>query len=210
MDSSPFFTVVMPSFLGHYPTAAKLRDEKIHRAIHSVISQSFTNWQLIVISDGCDKTFDIVKENYFSDIRIDCYKIRKEPLWSGTPRNFGIALAKGEYICYLDIDDYFGQDHLSIIKNGIDNAKQKDWVWFDDYEGSKHGKFTHKKRDIHKRSNHGTCNICHKKDLAQWSSRATYLHDFEFVQSLKKKSLEFEKIDTPQYYICHVPNKFDI
>lgn len=210
MKNNPFFTVVMPSFLGDYPTAAKNRDQKIHRAIKSVIDQKFTDWQLIIVCDGCDKTFEIVKEKYFEEYRIDCYKIQKEPLWSGTPRNVGIAMAKGEYICYLDIDDFFGPDHLQIIHDGIQNAAQKDWVWFDDYEGTRHGEFKRVKRDIYRRANHGTSNICHLKDLAQWSARGTYLHDFEFIMNLKKKSLNFSKIDLPQYYICHVPNRVDI
>jgi len=210
MKNTPFFTVVMPSYLGHYPTAAKDRDQKIHRAIQSVIDQTFQDWQLIIICDGCDKTFEIIKENYFNEPRIDCYKIKKEPLWSGTPRNVGISLAKGEYICYLDIDDFFGPNHLQIIHSGIHGSEKKDWVWFDDYEGTRFGEFKRIKRDIHRKANHGTSNICHLKDLAQWSAKGTYLHDFEFVMNLKKKSLKFNKIEIPQYYICHVPNRVDI
>lgn len=101
------FSVIIPSFLGEYRTAAKDRDRKIVRAINSVLTQSFEDFEVVVIADGCEKTIEIMKQ--ISDPRIANYSIPKSKLWSGEPRNKGIEEAKGEYIVYLDIDDWFGK-----------------------------------------------------------------------------------------------------
>lgn len=210
--NAPLFTIVMPSFLGHYPTAAKNRDQKIHRAVSSVITQSFKDWELLIISDGCDTTFSMIEARYSDQEKINCIQIPKQPLFSGTPRNVGISKAKGRYIVYLDIDDYFGKDHLSIIEKGLRSNNYPDWVWFDDYEGRKGTppQFVKMERNIHKRGSHGTCNLCHKKDVTYWNEKGTYLHDFEFALNLKRSSQDVIKIDCPQYYICHIPNRIDI
>ena len=46
------FTVVIPSYLGAYRTAANDRDMKIQRAVDSVLSQTFQDFEIIVIADG--------------------------------------------------------------------------------------------------------------------------------------------------------------
>ena len=55
-------SIIMPSYLGAYKKAAKDRDRKIVRAINSVVKQTYKDWELIVIADGCNKTVDIVQK----------------------------------------------------------------------------------------------------------------------------------------------------
>ena len=117
----------MPSFLGLYRGAATNRPTKLIRAIKSVLKQSMPDFELVIVADGCQETVDIVKQN-FTDKRISLYQIRKQPTWSGRVRNAGINKAKSDWICYLDIDDMFGTNHLQIL---TDNLKG-DWVWFND------------------------------------------------------------------------------
>ena len=111
-------SIVMASYLGAYKNAASNRPEKLKRAIASVLRQSYQDWELIVVSDGCDETSKIVAG--VQDDRISCYQIPKQKMWSGVPRNIGIEKAKGEYIVYLDNDDIFGPSHLKNIAAGID------------------------------------------------------------------------------------------
>lgn len=80
----------------------------VKRAIDSVITQSYKNWELIIIDDySNDGTWEILES--YSDIRIK--KIRnKENKGPAYSRNRGLKLAKGEYITFLDGDDYLDSD----------------------------------------------------------------------------------------------------
>lgn len=81
-------------------------DVYIVEAIESVISQSYTNWELLIIDDcSSDNSVSII-QNYCSiDNRIKYYKT-KEPSGSpALPRNIGIENAMGRFIAFLDSDD---------------------------------------------------------------------------------------------------------
>ena len=86
-------TVIMQSYLGTYPTAAKDRITKFHRAVQSVIDQNYQDWELLVIADGCTDTKTNLAQ--YDDERIKGYFIPKQPMWSVTPRNLMIGEAKG-------------------------------------------------------------------------------------------------------------------
>jgi glycosyltransferase involved in cell wall biosynthesis len=203
--TKPRFIIIMPSYLGPYKTAASKRDEKIHRAIRSVINQSFKDFELFVIADGCEKTFKILKAYWEKAENIKCSLIEKQPHLSGNVRNFGINHCTGEYICYLDIDDYFGKDHLQILNDELNINGNPDWAYFDIYEWSTRLLAFHpKKSDVLKKNQHGTGNLVHKKSLnLLWKSEG-YQHDYFFVQDLLKVP-DYKKLATPQYYCCHIP-----
>jgi len=197
-------SVVMPSYLGAYRTAAKDRDKKIVRAIQSVIAQTYKDWELIVVADGCEKTVKIVQG--IQDGRIRIFQIEKQPMWSGAVRNTGIHYANGEYICYLDIDDAFAPDHLEGLAKNIDG---KDWYWFDDYVWNGE-EFRHVKRNINTIGNCGTSNLLHKK-IAWWNIKDNYAHDWNFINNLKASSRNYSYIkDAGKYLVCHVPGKKQI
>ena len=83
----------MASFLGDYRGSASNKEGKIVRAIDSVLCQSFEDFELIVIADGCEKTVDIVRN--ITDKRIRLFYIEKQTMWSGLVRNTGLEMAKG-------------------------------------------------------------------------------------------------------------------
>ena len=200
-------SVIMPSYLGEYRKAAKNRDKKIVRAIRSVVEQTYKDWELIIIADGCEKTVEIVQRicELYLDTRIKVFKIDKQPQWSGTVRNAGLEEAKGEYACYLDVDDAFAPDHL----DGITRFSKKDWYWFDDYVWN--GKeFRHRRCNVNKPGQCGTSNLLHKRDLARWDERGTYAHDWRFIANLKRASTNYEYIKAGSYLVCHIPGRIDI
>ena len=97
----PFFSVIVPT---------RNRSSLIGKAIKSVLDQSFSNWELLIIDDGStDDTREIVST--YHDIRIK-YHYKKHAERSSA-RNYGIELAKGKYICFLDDDDYYLPAYLS-------------------------------------------------------------------------------------------------
>lgn len=198
----PFFSIILPCFLGDYKGAAKDRANKLIRAIESVLSQKEQDFELIIIADGCDQTFDLVSERYEKESRVECYLIPKQHLWSGVPRQFGISKAKGLWIAYLDSDDKLGPNHLQTIK---DNVGSNEWVWFDEYVMSKDSVPYLRKCLIDIKYQSGTSNIAHLRECKiLWGNGYGY-DDYSAVQSLIKNHPKKTKIPTPEYYTCHVP-----
>ena len=194
------YSIVMASYLGAYPSASHNRDQKIIRAVNSVINQTFTDFELNIVADGCQATVDICKQ--FTDSRINVFLIPKGALFSGAPRNKGIEEARGEYIVYLDIDDVYGKNHLAIIDRNINGD---DWVWYNDIRYNPRLKIWYENEcEIRTVGRHGTSNICHRTALeVKWEFKG-YAHDHYFVQRLLDHK-NFKKIESPEYYVCHIP-----
>lgn len=189
----------MASYLGYYKNAAKHREKKILRAIKSVLVQSYTNLELVVVSDGCKKTIDIVKS--IDDYRISGYYVEKQPIWSGI-RNIGIEKAKYPIITYLDTDDFYGHDHIEFI---MDSMQSYDWIWFNDIIWKEKWKVRNCSLRM---GNCGTSNVAHKK-IALWNQKDTYAHDWNFIKKLmKNKNNNF--VGNGKYYVCHIPGKYDV
>lgn len=96
----PFFSIIIPLFN---------KENYIENTLKSVLNQSFTDFELIIINDGStDKSETIVQQ--FSDSRIHYFSKENEGV--STTRNFGIEKATAPYICFLDADDYWYPDFL--------------------------------------------------------------------------------------------------
>lgn len=102
--NTPVISVIMPVFnVAKYLTAT----------IQSIISQTYHNWELILIDDGSeDGSGDIC--NKFSTIDFRIKVVHTENRGVGHARNIGLKIAKGEYIIFADSDDlchpiYFDQ-----------------------------------------------------------------------------------------------------
>jgi glycosyltransferase involved in cell wall biosynthesis len=83
----------------------------IRETIESVLKQTFTDFELIVINDGStDATLDIISQ--FQDARIQVYCYPNAGL--ATSRNRGITQASGKYISFIDADDLWTPDKLEL------------------------------------------------------------------------------------------------
>ncbi|HMG93396.1 MAG TPA: glycosyltransferase [Chryseolinea sp.] len=96
----PFFSIVIPT----YNRAAFVAD-----AVKSVLSQTYTDFEIIVVDDGSqDNTEEVIR--LLNDPRlIYCKKINEE---RSIAKNYGIGKASGTYINFLDSDDKFYPNHL--------------------------------------------------------------------------------------------------
>ena len=204
-------SVITPCYLGDYRNAGKDREKKLRRCINSVMFQNFElDVEHVIVSDGCDKTVDIVNE-FESELEqglIKLIEIEKQPPFSGFPRNVGIISASGDWVTYLDADDIFGPDHLSIIQSQVNGY---DWVFFNDlmYDGTS----LFKERTCQLKLYHcGTSNIAHRQNMtSRWKMRNDYgKDDWYFIQQLMKESGNWKKIDTPEYIVCHIPRAYDL
>ena len=189
------FSVIIASLLAPYVGAAHDRENKLLRAVASAQHQSFTDFEIIVVADGCERTMELVSDA--NNVR--SFLIPRGKLFSGGPRDKGIEEAQGEFIIYLDIDDAYGTDHLMKVSPHLGTY---DWVWFNDLRWD--GRWKENYCDIFQVGKHGTSNICHKKSLGVKWDVAGYAHDYHFVRKLLKFKNN-ARIPTPEYFVCHVP-----
>lgn len=90
------------------------REKFIEDCIASVLNQTYTDFELLVIDDGSkDSTVEIVERLMNNDRRIKLFKASHKGVSSA--RNLAIENAKGEYIFFIDSDDYIHPDLLKIL-----------------------------------------------------------------------------------------------
>lgn len=109
------FSVIIPTYN---------RSNFISKSINSVIRQSYDDWELIIVDDGStDNTKKVVESFVKKDARIKyLYQENKE---RSAARNLGIASSSGDWICFLDSDDYFLEGHLESFYQLINLNKIK-------------------------------------------------------------------------------------
>ncbi|MCL1471489.1 glycosyltransferase [Argonema antarcticum] len=96
----PLISVVIPVYNG---------EKTVRETSESVLSQTFKDFELIVINDGStDKTIEIISR--IQDERLKVFSYPNAGL--AASRNRGISLAKGEYISFIDADDMWTPDKL--------------------------------------------------------------------------------------------------
>jgi glycosyltransferase involved in cell wall biosynthesis len=89
------------------------RARLVKRAIGSVLTQSYRNWELIIIDDGSeDDTRQVVAPLALSNPRIKYFFQANKGL--ARSRNIGITLASGDYLTFLDSDDEYCENHLAV------------------------------------------------------------------------------------------------
>jgi hypothetical protein len=106
--AEPVVSVIIPTFN---------RPQYLHRAVASVLRQSFRQLQIIVINDGGVSVSDIV--NSFRDPRLTLID-RRENLGKAYSLNEAIDRADGYYIAYLDDDDLYYPDHVETLVNALE------------------------------------------------------------------------------------------
>ena len=94
----------------------------IEKAIESVINQTLEDIEILIFNDGStDNTLNIINSYAKNDSRIKV--INQENIGLGASRNKGIKMATGEYLTFLDGDDWFTEDAFELSYN---EAKAKD------------------------------------------------------------------------------------
>lgn len=123
------FSVIIPTYN---------RADLIRRCIDSVLNQSYQNFEIIVVDNYSeDATIDIVKS--YADSRIKIFQIHNHGIIAAS-RNKGIVEASGEWICFLDSDDWWTSNKLETCL-----------FYIDDYDMIYHGLFRQKGQKISKK-----------------------------------------------------------
>ena len=106
--STPFISVITPTYN---------REVMVQNTIKSVISQTFQDWELIIIDDGSIDNTEAVVEPFLKDPRIRYYKKQN----TGQPDSLNVASrhANGEFLTFLDSDDEAYPDWLQTIAENV-------------------------------------------------------------------------------------------
>lgn len=108
-DKLPSVSVVIPTFN---------RPGRLSNAINSVLTQTFLDYEVIIVNDCGINVDHVIKE--FDDDRL-IYVQHNQNLGLSSARNTGIKTAKGKYIAYLDDDDQYYPNHLSTLTGFLEN-----------------------------------------------------------------------------------------
>jgi glycosyltransferase involved in cell wall biosynthesis len=124
---APFFSIITPTYN---------RERFLGPCIESVQAQSYRNYEHIIVDDGSvDGTEQLVQSYQKTDPRI--IYIKQENQGRSTARNVGIDAAKGSYVCFLDSDDLWLDNHLQTLHNSTSGAVHPAFfhtglIWFYD------------------------------------------------------------------------------
>jgi len=104
VKTNPLVSVIMNCYNG---------EEYLHDAINSVIKQTYNNWELIFWDNlSTDKSSEIFKN--FKDERLKYFCASKHSKFIYEAKNFAIEKAKGEFIAFLDVDDFWFPKKLEL------------------------------------------------------------------------------------------------
>lgn len=110
--TAPAVTVIIQTFN---------RSNILEYAIGSVLRQTFTDWELLVIGDGCtDDTAEVVAR--CTDPRVRFVNLPERVGDQSGPNNEGVRLARGRYVAYLNHDDIWLADHLQQTVAALDGG----------------------------------------------------------------------------------------
>lgn len=106
----PFFSIIIPTYQAQ---------DYLRRCLHSCVAQSFSEIEILVIDDcGGDDSLEIAQEFASQDARV---RIVSNPCNLGAfhSRLVGIGEARGEYILFLDSDDYLALNACEVISRAV-------------------------------------------------------------------------------------------
>ena len=115
MKLQPLISVVIPAY-----NAEQFLDE----TLESVLSQTYENWECIIVNDGStDSTESVAKKWCEKDSRFRLTD--KENGGPSSARNWGIKESKAEYIAFLDADDLYMPNFLEVC---LETLIKKMWI----------------------------------------------------------------------------------
>lgn len=104
----PVFSVILTTYD---------RNEFLQEAVHSVLAQTFTDFELIVVDDGSPTPAVVNSDD--SRVRL----IREEPNRGiSAARNRGTEAATGDYVCFIDDDDWYDPRRLEMVAPFVERA----------------------------------------------------------------------------------------
>jgi glycosyltransferase involved in cell wall biosynthesis len=200
-ENQPTVSIILPTYN---------RAHLISRAIDSILRQSYTNFELIVIDDASeDGTGEVVRS--FEDTRLKYVRL-SENRGGPAARNVGIGIARGEYVAFQDSDDEWLPSKLALQVDAIRRASPRAGVVYTSFlrvdgeneEIVRYRRVAKRNGDINidllRRNFVTTASILVRKEcllnVGSFDEKLPRLQDWELVIRLSK-DYEFVYIDEP-------------
>ena len=207
----PLVSIIIPSFN---------KPDLLIEMIESIISQTYTNWELIIVDDGSEPlNFEKVKSFVIKDPRCFIFRRDRDPKNGDTCRNIGMDKARGKYLIIFDSDDIISpsclENRVAFMEKHPDcNYSSFPYIRFIDGD-----KFPQRNKKIF--SSHIPeqeilssllkadypftvwSNIYLKESIndIRWDEKVLVYQDFDFMFSCAVAGLKHEFCDTaPDYY----------
>lgn len=204
----PLISVIIPVYN---------RKDMIMNAINSVLSQSYDNFELIIVDDAStDGTAEFLKEIRHDKIRVLFHTENKD---TSAARNTGIKESKGEYITYLDSDNLMGEKFLEANLGMFLKFPDADCVYsgqarHDDYDSPIHTILfgTLNKSGLLNRNFIDTNTIFHKKEVLEkvkgFDETLNRAVDWDFMLKIcNNYKIYFAPILQSKYYTHTISNR---
>lgn len=207
-------SIVMPVFN---------RKDLVRVMIDSIIANTYQNWELLAIDDGStDGAYEMMLEYASRDNRVKPHLRTKLPKGAQTCRNYGLELAKGEYIIFFDSDDYIVSSCLQKRINEMKKRSDIDFLVFPAgiYENQERGQNMLWGREYRKKKDLSfflarelpfiVCTNIYKRESllsikVDWDVKIQSLQDSQFNIHVLLKGLKYDyiKLDSADYlYRC--------
>ena len=103
-ENQPLVSIVMPVYNC---------EKYLQESIESVLSQSYQNWELLVVDDGSrDRSLSIIESYVKKDSRVRLFQNNSNVHGPGIARNYGMEQIRGKYTYFIDADDWIEEDLL--------------------------------------------------------------------------------------------------
>lgn len=114
MNKQPLFSIIVPVYN---------KSATLPRCLSSIFSQSTSDFEIIIVDDGSTDNSCIVAKELLEVKREIHYRIVKQKnQGAGSARNTGVEIANGQYIVFLDADDYLDKQYLYYISTTIEES----------------------------------------------------------------------------------------
>lgn len=196
-------------------------EDFLAKCLDSIIVQSFRDFEVIIVDDGSTDNSGIIAKAY-EDKYQNIYVVTQENGGLGAARNTGIDAAKGEYLLFIDSDDFITQHTLQMLNDKVEETKA-DLVIFDLAKEDMHGNIIEISQGCVQSSVDmnverfpqllldwpSACNKCYHRDLFENTDirfpGKVWYEDFRTIPKLLTLANRIEYINEPFYHYLQRP-----